>query len=93
MPQSQKSWLITIVLATALGTTGAWVATAVAKSPTPPPAEAASGNQECAAFAIPFVHNPDNVKEGGRQGQALPEGWSAAGGGVIDGRPVVVACH
>ena len=85
---------IALVLATTLGATGAWVATAVAKPAPPPPAGApAGGAAECAAFPVPFVHNPDNIKPGGRQGQQLPEGWTASGGGVMDGRPIVIACR
>ncbi|HCH61210.1 MAG TPA: hypothetical protein DFR83_00300 [Deltaproteobacteria bacterium] len=96
MSTSRTSRSVSFVLTLLLGATGALLATAVAKAP---PAEAASKNEgstdaaECVAVPVPFVHNPTNIKPGGRGGQTLPDGWKPAGGAVLDGRPIVIACR
>ena len=89
--RSQNSRPVALGLAALLGAAGAWMATAVAK-PAPPDAPA-SGSAECVAVPVPFVHNTSNIKPGGRGGQVLPEGWQPAGGGVMEGRPIVIACR
>lgn len=98
MSQSHKSRPSNIFFAVLLGAAGAWMASAVAKPDAPADkaekAAASSGGQtECVAVPVPFVHNPSNIKAGGRGGQQLPEGWKPAGGSVLDGRPIVIACR
>ena len=94
--KNQKSRPSTIFFAILLGAAGAWMASAVAKPDAPAgktDAAASSDQAECVALPVPFVHNPSNIKPGGRGGQQLPKGWKPAGGSVLDGRPIVIACR
>ena len=96
MSESHKSRPSNIFFAVLLGAAGAWMASAVAKPDAPADKAdkaASEGQAECVAVPVPFVHNPTNIKPGGRGGQVLPEGWQPAGGGVFDGRPIVIACR
>jgi hypothetical protein len=97
MSQPHKNRPSTIFFAILLGAAGAWMAAAGAKPDAPAEktekAAASSGQAECVAVPVPFVHNPSNIKAGGRGGQQLPEGWKPAGGSVLDGRPIVIACR
>jgi hypothetical protein len=91
----QSARPVSFALCVLLGAVGAMMATAVAKTPSSEAAKAGGSKNaaECVAIPVPFVHNPTNIKPGGRGGQALPEGWQPEGGGVLDGRPIVIACR
>ena len=93
MSISQTVRPLSVVLAALLGAMGALMATAVAETPADASPAAGGESAECVALGVPFVHNPDNIKAGSRGGQMLPEGFKPAGGGVLNERPIVIACR
>ena len=83
-----RSVVLAAVMSAAFGAAITAAASAVAGDSTP-----AAEVQECAAFPVPWILNPSNVDGGGREGQKLPKGWKAVGGGVMEGRPMTIACR